>query len=344
MCKTFLACLLLCCTTFAFSQSGPKDPKAQKTYAEAQVLLKQHRFSWARDMFKKADQQDGGRCLICQDEVYELSIETGDFKGAAESAQQIISELKQPSDLAQGHMLRGVALYREAADHHKEKLLAEADTELKTAQALDSKLVVAHYFEGMVLAKMNRDEEARAQFQQVVTAGSPGSSEQKRARRFMERPELARARMAPPFSLRTIDNREVSLDDLAGKVVLIDFWATWCGPCRQALPHVREIAKQFAGEPLVVLSISLDRDSDEQKWRDFVAKNEMTWMQARDGGFDGPIAKLFSVESIPHTFTIDADGVLQDELIGDGSVEGKLKKQIARAKELQQPAGATKGQ
>jgi len=57
-------------------------------------------------------------------------------------------------------------------------------------------------------------------------------------------------------------------------------------------------------------------------------------MQCRDGGFEGPIAKLFGIHSIPHTFTIDADGVLQDEKIGDAAIEGKLKKLVARAKEL----------
>jgi thiol-disulfide isomerase/thioredoxin len=123
------------------------------------------------------------------------------------------------------------------------------------------------------------------------------------------------------------------MDELAGKVVLIDFWATWCAPCREALPHMREIAKKFQGEPLVVLSVSLD--SDEQKWKDFMAKNEMTWPQYRDGGFNGSVAKMFGVQAIPHTFTIDADGVLQDEHIGDASVEGKLKKLIAHARELQ---------
>ena len=123
------------------------------------------------------------------------------------------------------------------------------------------------------------------------------------------------------------------MDDLKGKVVLIDFWATWCGPCREALPHMKEVVKKFQGQPLVVLSVSLD--SNEQQWKDFVAKNEMTWLQYRDGGFTGPTAKLFGVEAIPHTFTIDADGVLQDEHIGDASIEGKLKKLLGRARELQ---------
>ena len=96
---------------------------------------------------------------------------------------------------------------------------------------------------------------------------------------------------------------------------------------------MKEIAKKFEGQPLVILSVSLDED--EQRWKDFVAKNEMTWSQYRDGKFTGPIATLFAVRAIPQTFTIDADGVLQDQHIGDASIEGKLKKLVGRARELQ---------
>ena len=62
----------------------------------------------------------------------------------------------------------------------------------------------------------------------------------------------------------------------------------------------------------------------------------MTWLQYRDGGFTSPISTMFGVTAIPHTFTIDAEGVLQDEHIGDASIEGKLKKLLAQARELQQ--------
>jgi len=96
---------------------------------------------------------------------------------------------------------------------------------------------------------------------------------------------------------------------------------------------MREIAKKFQGQPLVVLSVGLD--SDEQKWKEYISKNNMSWLHYRDGGFAGSIANLFGVKAIPHTFTIDADGVLPDEHIGDASIEGKLKKLVARAQELQ---------
>jgi thiol-disulfide isomerase/thioredoxin len=138
--------------------------------------------------------------------------------------------------------------------------------------------------------------------------------------------------MAPSFSLTTLDGKTISMEGLTGKVVLIDFWATWCPSCREAMPHIRKIAQKFDGQPLVVLSISLD--ADEAKWKDFVAKNGMTWMQYRDGGFGGSMSKLFSVDAIPATFTIDADGVLEDQHVGDADIEGKLKKLIAQAAEL----------
>jgi hypothetical protein len=82
---------------------------------------------------------------------------------------------------------------------------------------------------------------------------------------------------------------------------------------------------------LVILSVSLD--TDEEKWKQFVNNNGMTWVQARDGGFTGPVSRLFNVTAIPHTFTIDSDGILQDEHIGDASIEGKLKKLVKRANE-----------
>jgi hypothetical protein len=90
--------------------------------------------------------------------------------------------------------------------------------------------------------------------------------------------------------------------------------------------------KKFDGQPFIALSISLD--DDEAKWKDFVGKNGMTWPQYRDGGFTGRIATQFAVTAILATFTIDADGVLEDQHVCDADIEGKLKKLIARAVEM----------
>jgi hypothetical protein len=75
-------------------------------------------------------------------------------------------------------------------------------------------------------------------------------------------------------------------------------------------------------------------DRDEAEWKEFIAKNGMNWVQYRDGYFEGPVARIFSVNAIPATFTIDADGVLQDQHVGDADIDGKIKKLIARASEV----------
>jgi thiol-disulfide isomerase/thioredoxin len=226
----------------------------------------------------------------------------------------------------------------EGLEKRKDEFFNRAHAELTRALEAVPKFPGAVFADGQTLAHLKQDDAARARFEEFVKMKPQDSPDRQRALRYISEPELARARMAPAFAITNTDGQRVSLDEMAGRVVLIDFWATWCGPCREALPHMREIAKKFQGQPLVVVSVSLD--SDVQKWKDFVARNEMTWPQYRDGGFTGAIAKMFGVEAIPHTFTIDADGVLQDEHIGDigdASIEGKLKKLITRAREIQSP-------
>jgi thiol-disulfide isomerase/thioredoxin len=186
----------------------------------------------------------------------------------------------------------------------------------------------------MALAHLRQDAAAKAQFEIFLKTAPPSDVDRARAQRFIDDPALARARMAPPFSITTLRGRQVSLDGLTGKVVLIDFWATWCGPCREALPNIQEIARKFSGQPLVILSVSLD--SDDAAWRKFVAKHDMTWLQYRDGYWNGPLAHLFGVTEIPHTFTIDADGVLADEHIGDANIEKRLKKLCAQADQMRE--------
>jgi thiol-disulfide isomerase/thioredoxin len=215
----------------------------------------------------------------------------------------------------------------------KDEPFTRTHDELTKALAIYASFPDALYADGQALAYLKQDDAARARFQQFVKMIPESDPDRQRALRFISRPELARARMVLAFAVTTMDRQRISLDDLQGKVVLIDFWATWCPACRAALPHIQEIAKKFQGEPLVVLSVSLD--ADEQAWKDFTAIHQMTWPQYRDGNFSGPISTLFNVHAIPQTFTIDADGVLQDAEIGDASIEGKLKKLVAQARQLQ---------
>ena len=311
--------------------NGPADPKAKKTYDEASKFMQEQLWVFALDGFRKADKQDGGHCVLCEYQAWKAAAEIGDFKAARTQAEAMLAQVTSPVDKATAQFLLGRTYLAEGIHDKHDGTIALAETAFNEALQLRPKNADYVYSDGMALAYLKHDDAARSRFQEFLKVASQDDVDYARAQRFVERPELARAKMAPNFRLTTLDGRTLTLESLTGKVVLIDFWATWCGPCREALPHIRQIAKKFDGQPLVVLSISLD--SDEAKWKDFVGKNGMTWMQYREGGFEGSISKQFNVTAIPATFTIDADGVLEDQHVGDADIEGKLKKLIAGATE-----------
>lgn len=327
-----LALALIIPPVVAQEEQGPSSDKAKKAYNEALGYLRKRMIDAALSEFKKADKQDGGHCVECQREIIKYGIELRDWKSAEFAASELVTEAKGDKNLALAHYEYAVVLMDEALDKRKDEFYNRAHEEFVNALASAPNFPRAVFVDGQALAHLKQDDAAKARFEQFVLMKPPDDLDRQRALRYIADPELARARMAPPFAITTTDGQRVSLDELKGKVVLMDFWATWCGPCREALPHIRQIAKKFEDEPIIVLSVSLDED--EQKWKDFVAKNNMTWSQYREpDGFRGPIARVFGVEAIPHTFTIDADGVLQDERIGDASIEGKLKKLVSRARE-----------
>ena len=334
-----LALLLLCASSFSLATepNGPANEKAQKTYKEALDLVRMRRPGPALEEFKKADKQDGGHCLACQKQMIYFGSKFGDWKAAELGAQEMIAEAQDRQGKAIAHYQMASVLMAEGFETHKDATLSRAHDEIGAALAAYSNFPDAYYLDGRLLAHLHQDEAAKARFEEFAKMKPEQDVDRQRAMRYIGNIELARAHMAPPFEVTTMDGQKLSMDELQGKVVLLDFWATWCGPCREALPHMRNIAAKFHDEPLVVLSVNLD--TDENKWRSFVAENKMTWPQYFDDGFSGQMARMFGVHAIPHTFTIDADGIVQDEKIGDASIEGKLKKLIARARELQATQG-----
>jgi thiol-disulfide isomerase/thioredoxin len=304
------------------------DPKFQKEIAAANAPHQSPEDQLGH--WKKANKIAGGACIDCLGEMAGLQFKAGQYKDSIASASALEALATLPRNKAYAQLLRGSSWFRMGNNKPKPEQLQQADAAYKSAIASDPSLLTAYYMDGRALALLNRDEDAHAMFVSYVQRSSPTDLYRTRAQHFADNPALARAKMAPPFTVTTSDGKQFSLDEMGGRVVLVDFWATWCGPCNRELPHIKKIAQEFSGQPFVLISVSWD--SDPGKWQAFVEKNGMSWNQFRDS--DHLLSTTYGVDAIPHYFTIDADGVLQDEQIGSGSdIEGRLKKLVARARQ-----------
>lgn len=113
---------------------------------------------------------------------------------------------------------------------------------------------------------------------------------------------------APALAGKATDGAEVSLAGLQGKVVVLDFWTTWCGPCRKLVPELKELVASQDGKPFALVGISCDEDLS--KLTAYLGENPLPWTILHDGG-QGPIAKSYGIEYYPSIFVIDKKGILR---------------------------------
>jgi len=148
------------------------------------------------------------------------------------------------------------------------------------------------------------------------TAGCNRSSEQVRA---------VKGERAPSFTLSDLNGGEISLADFKGKVVLIEFWATWCPPCREALPSTNELVRKHGDKGLVAIAIAVQDNPDQVM--DFAREKGIDIHLAMD---DGVVSKVYGVRGIPAMFFVGRDGLITNELEGyspgvDREIEEKVK-------------------
>ncbi len=134
-----------------------------------------------------------------------------------------------------------------------------------------------------------------------------------------------------PFDLKfkdAVTGQDMSVAGLKGKVVMIDWWATWCGPCVEEMPHVKEIYAKYKDKGFEIVGVSLDNPEDKgglTALKEFVAKNEVAWPQYYQGkGWDSEFSLSWGINSIPNVFLIDKKGVLRQVEVQD--LESSLKK------------------
>ena len=136
-------------------------------------------------------------------------------------------------------------------------------------------------------------------------------------------------KVAPNFEAPTPNGDMVSLDQLKGKVTIIDFWAAWCGPCRKENPNVVKVYEKFHDQGLEIVGVSLDgqsRQKDPKKaWLAAIKKDKLTWTQVSNlNYFNDPVAQLYNIRSIPATFILDKDGKIAYKNLRGRALEVKV--------------------
>ncbi|WP_068472805.1 TlpA disulfide reductase family protein [Saccharicrinis aurantiacus] len=126
--------------------------------------------------------------------------------------------------------------------------------------------------------------------------------------------------VAPDFTLKTADGADIALSSLKGNYVLVDFWASWCKPCREENPNVVKAYNEYKAKGFDVLSVSLDRD--EEAWKKAIDEDGLSWTQLIDG--TGDVANTYGIQSIPFTLLLDKEGKIVAKNLRGEELEAKL--------------------
>ncbi len=192
------------------------------------------------------------------------------------------------------------------SDKPNDQRLARAETDLRAALQLAPLATEGRYNLGYLLLRTNRDDEGIAMLREYLEQ-APRTATAVEARRLIENPRRAREPFAPDFSIVALDGQRISLESLRGKTVLLDFWGTWCPPCRAATPDLLRLAKKHAERPFVIVGIS--SDENEKVVQDYTQKNRMAWPQFVD--LRRQVHRAFNVSVFPTYVLIDEEGIIR---------------------------------
>ncbi len=185
----------------------------------------------------------------------------------------------------------------------------------------------------MLYFEVFRDEAKGEAMLVAAQKDFPDSERLKSALRFIEQRKagakaqgaLAVGALFPGFEAKDLNGAPLSIAQFKGKVVLVDFWATWCGPCVGELPNVLAAYEKYHAKGFEIVGISLDQSED--KLKAFISEKKMTWPQYFDGkGWENEVSTKYGINSIPATFLLDREG----KIVAKGLRGDALEKELAR--------------
>ena len=289
-----------------------------------------HNYKYALNAYMNADRMSEGNCIRCSLKIAQAQVALKNWPAAIFTANHALAIATTNTEKAQAHNSKGTAYLGEISEDPKN--IALAQEEYRVATQLDPRVPVYHLSLGIALLKDSHDEEGVKELQRFVDM-APGDSRLGMAKQWIAEPKRARGIYAPEFHVTSAQGDEISLDSLKGKIAVLDFWATWCPPCREALPDLKDLRSKYPASEFVLVSVSLDEDKNA--WQDFVAKEKMTWPQVSDPNRD--LFSKFGLQDVPTYVVLGADGSIIERVVGSDpqhSVAYRLKDILAKQPEL----------
>jgi thiol-disulfide isomerase/thioredoxin len=285
----------------------------------ADALALQKKIPEALEAYREADKLSGHTCADCLLHIATTELLLGEISAAVDDSARAARAAGNDSILASdAHFLRGQILSATAGDSTDLKM-KEAEQEFREAIAASPKKSRARFALGMLLLGEGRDAEGVAELKAYVSGPYTSPKYVDRAKRIIADPSRARAPESENFSFTTLEGERISKDALHGKVVLLDFWGSWCPPCRESVPIIADIHKKFEGKQFQLVGIS--SDDDERAWKDFIASHNMNWPEYLD--VDGQVQSLFEISAFPTFVVLDRDGGVEYRQSGLGGDTGR---------------------
>lgn len=319
---------LLSLIVFLPARAQESSDSVAQAVAQGDLFASRHKYELALEAYLKADKLSHHTCAQCYLKISNIERREGDFSAALGDTKRAVKAAGDNKTEAVRAYLACASLLSAMAGKPTDKKLKEAEENIRMALARDPSIPIIHYDLGTVLLKQERDAEGLAELNLFVNAPNADPDDVADARRTIASPIRARTPFAPQFSFTTLEKQQISNADLRGKVVLLDFWGTWCPPCRESVPILRNINKKFSGKGFQLVGIS--SDDDEDVWKTFIAAQKMDWSEYID--LSGAVQEGFRIESFPTYIVVDKDGVIRFRQSGLGPyTAGDLDDAISRA-------------
>ena len=316
---TTLLTLALTIAGARLSAQEPADPvkiqAAQEEMQKADGFTQRRQYEQALQSYKKAFTLTGKTSFQACMGMALAYRGLGAHKNVADICVDALKLADDDRQRATVHNMRGAAFVA-LSTKPDDKRLQEAQREFLAALEGSGTFHAARLNLGVTLLKMNRDEEGVRELKRYVDV-APAGKDVDLARKLIDEPRRAREAYAPDFSFTSKQGEFITLEDLQGKTVVLDFWGTWCKPCLMATPDLLRLHKKYSEQGVVFVGVAVN--DQEDSWAGYVEKFHMDWPQFLDK--TRKIATPFGIISYPTYIVIDGDGIVRARKSGYSPTE-----------------------